>query len=394
MDGTPLPDLGDLRVVAGNGPRVHLFLTGRGLTPGTAPRVIEHRILENDRWIESPPIRSKGGSITKIESAGSPRGDVLLAWAEGSWPEQTIHLGRWSGGAWSDVQTVSDPHARPLILRTGEMNVHAGREGEIDIFWIDTREDNFLQGLLTMGHGGSVSKVSHRRWKDGRLTEPVRVQKRGPFDVENLSAVFDDQDRLHLFWIQEGRWPWWRSGLLHSSLVQSRWGRPDKVGDLPPATYTSHEFIDQMQAIPAIGGGLEILWSHSTYERTKRGEQVLEIWQRREGAWERSTLMRHRYLDFKCPLPVRSSGGIFVQTCTHAPSQSYKGHDEPWEHPIVYLPRDGDRFGGEQPLVALGNDGGFDAAIGADGLYHLVYTTRGANDEWTLLYVRGIPSGP
>lgn len=245
-----------------------------------------------------------------------------------------------------------------------------------------------------MGHAGSVSKVFHRRWKDGRWTEPVRVQKRGPFDVENLSAVFDDQGRLHLFWIQEGRWPWWRSGLLQSSLVGSRWGRPEVVGDLPPARYTSHEFIDQMQAIPAIGGELEILWSHSTYERTKRGEQVLEIWQRREGAWERSTLMRHRYLDFKCPLAVRSSGGIFVQTCTHTPSQSYKGHDEPWEHPIVYLPRDGDRFGKEQPLGVLGRDGEFDAAVGPDGTYHLVYATRGANDEWTLQYVRGIPAGP
>ncbi len=392
-DGTTIPDIGTLGIVAGGGGIVHLLWAGRRtLSSSPAAFRIDHRVLEGGEWRTAPPVKSLDKEILALTAAADPRGDLVLLWAEGSWPGTVVRVARWSDGAWGGAETVSDPEAEPFVLGRSAIDLSGGEDGTLDLFWEDHREGNFIQGLLSMGHAGTVSKTFHRRHAEGQWTGSVKIQKHGPFDVENISAVRDMHGNLHLFWTQEGRWPWWRSGLLHAKYGASGWNRPEKVGDLPPAKYTRHEFIGRLEALPAEDGSVEVLWVRPTYAKTLAGESLLEVWSPADGGWKSTVVRGRRSLYFRVPKGAAAASGVYVQECTHAPSNSYKRHDEPWEHPIAFLPRVGDRFGQEQAVVASAGDDLFDAAVGPDGVHHLVYAARRPDSGWSLVYLRGSPA--
>ena len=80
-------------------------------------------------------------------------------------------------------------------------------EGVVDIFWIDWREISAIHEIATMGHAGHMPKTFHRRRLATGWTEEEKVQERGAFDVEKISAVRESGGLLHLFWTQESNWP-------------------------------------------------------------------------------------------------------------------------------------------------------------------------------------------
>lgn len=398
VDQKSRSSFGSLAIASDGQDGIHVFAAPSRVSQkkGVQRARIEHVTIRGQEHAVEPPLSAVDHPVLSIARPVASEGRIQLLWAEekGYYPDahpSRLYWSQWSDLGWSTPERVSDAGSRPGVLVPGQMTLFVGDSGIPEACWRDWRETHFWATVLHRGEGDYPKAYCVSRAENG-WTRSERVQRRGKFEVWDLSAATNSEGVVSMFWTESRDSLFGRnySTVRHAIRVDGTW-KPSRRKLTDPRDYDGDPgFTQDIGAAGGPGGTIVVAWISTSWPgEYERKLLALEVRTYSSEGWsEDSVVLSRRARESRWVSGVGETAGLLYQ---EYPDVDFD-HVPPDGFDLFFVPV-GELNTGSRALVASRTrDGAFDATVSRDGTIHFVYLETAGSGAVALQYRQVLPS--